>query len=155
MLNQVQNVSQRFVTNRLFVGSTIKLIARRTFSSLSPIHRQLNRPKTTWIQCQLTPKQSSDLRCCFYSTENEQPPDESKPKEGPTPKLTNEKIVVSPPFFSFFNVTFKAMKISNSFDSEFSLDDFIEGSKKAVEVSNPSKLQSYFFFFQNLSNFQL
>lgn len=138
---QVQNVSRRFIKNLFRVKPTIESVnnpASRQFSSLSKTNNQVNQHK--WNQqTALRQIPSVYLRCCFYSTD---PPNEDAPREGRMlPKLVNDKIVVSPPFFSFFTFTFRALKIRNTLDAEFSLDDFIEGSKKAVEVIDSFLLQ--------------
>lgn len=130
MLNLVPNLSGKLVRNQFLVKSIIESVrstAYRSFSSLS------NTQKYKWNQLKL--KQipfAVCLRCSFYSTE---PPNEDEPKlERMLPKLINDKTVVGPPFFSFFKIQFKSMKIRNTFDADFTVDEFVEGSKKAVEV---------------------
>lgn len=131
---QVRNVSQRFIRNLFRVKPTIESAnssASRQFSLLLKTNSQPNQHKLN--QSLLPQIPTVYLRCSFYSTDP--PNDDAPPREGRMlPKLVKDKIIVSPPFFSFFTFTFRALKIRNTLDADFSLDDFIEGSKKAVEV---------------------
>lgn len=133
MLSIVRTESRRFVGNQLRVKPIIQSVnsaTSRQFSLLSQTHTQVNQCK--WKQSQLRQIPFVYLRYRFYSTDG---PDENRPTGGRSlPKLVNDKIVVSPPLFSWFKHTFKILKIRNSLDAEFSIDDFIEGSKTAVEV---------------------
>lgn len=130
MINLVPNISGQLVRNPFLVKSAIRSVkstAWRPFSSLSNI------PKHKWNQLRQIPS-TVCLRCSFYSTD---PPNDDGPKvDRMLPKLINDKIVVGPPFFSFFKITFKSLKIRNTFDPDFTLDEFVEGSKKAVEVAH-------------------
>lgn len=139
MLNSVQlvrNVSQRFARNPSLVrrtNETINRTASRQLKSLSNTNKPVNQGKQNrqWSQIQ-----STNLGCNFYSTE---PTDEDEPSatvRRKLPKLNNDKIAIGPPFFAFFKFTWKALQIRNTYDADFSLNEFVEGSKKAVEVSD-------------------
>ncbi|XP_055319516.1 uncharacterized protein LOC129577078 [Sitodiplosis mosellana] len=139
MLKLVRNVSQRFARNQVLVKptvGTIKCTVSRQYRSLSKANKQMDQhkqkqPQQQQQRCQIP---SLYLRCNFYSTD---PPNEDEPSERVErmlPKLNNDKIVVSPPFFGFIIFPWKALQIRRSYDSDFSLDEFVEGSKKAVEI---------------------
>lgn len=68
----------------------------------------------------------------YYSTEKPPEPNDSN-AERKLPKLSDEPLEMGPGFFAIFKCFFKAAQI-RKWDSEFSLDDFVTGSKKAVEV---------------------
>lgn len=148
MLNSlVRNVGQRFARNQSLVkhmNDTINCTASRHFKSLSNTNKPLNQSHQNhqqWSQIQ-----SPNLHCNFYSTD---PPNEDEPSakvDRKFPKLNNDKIAVSPPFFAFFKFTWKALQIRNLYDADFSLNEFVEGSKKAVEVND---LLRFFVFFFN------
>lgn len=138
MLNLVPNISGKLVRNPFLVKSAIGSVKSTTWRPFSLLS---NTQKHKWNQLQLRQIPSAVcLRCSFYSTDP--PNDDNEPKvDRMLPKLINDKIVVGPPFFSFFKITFKSMKIRNTFDSDFTLDEFVDGSKKAVEVYSSFRFQ--------------
>lgn len=72
----------------------------------------------------------------WYSSDSggESPDDQQIPDtKRKIPKISNESLLFGALPFSFFILNYKAWQIQK-YDSEFSLNEFVEGSKKAVEV---------------------
>lgn len=127
MQNFVRNVSKKLARNP-FLLQSINEISHRNAS----VH--LNSHKLAGIQ---RPQQlsSSCLHSRCYSIQSDDsPPQNPTNAERKLPKLSNEPLLFGAPFFSFLTSNFKAMKI-RKYDRDFSIQEFVEGSKKAVEVS--------------------
>lgn len=128
----IQRIIRKQLTSLTPIVQFVNCNASRPFSILSK--QPVNQYKLSCCNWQKHPHTLS--ACHFYSTDNEhQSQNDEKSKQALLPKLLDKAIDVAPPFLSFFAVTFKAIKLKNQLDNEFSLDDFIDGSKKAVEVS--------------------
>lgn len=138
MQNLFRNVSKRFVWTKFEVESVNNLRVR-SVSTLSKTSTQINIHNTSWVQrSKRTLSPCLYLRCMYYSTEQNDTSAERK-----LPKLSDEPLEMGPGFFSIFKCIFKTTQI-RQWDSEFSLDDFVTGSKKAVEVN--FKLRIIFFY---------
>lgn len=140
MLNRARNVGQRLINGQLALRSGIGSIngtASRHSSALSNTNRYQNdsfNRRTNQTAKQLTP--SSNLWSSFYSTNSEQPPNEEKSKyQRSLPRLSDAPLQISAPFLSFIPINLKAWQIRSSLDPEFSLSEFVEGSRRAVEVT--------------------
>lgn len=74
--------------------------------------------------------------CRYYSNENDQ--DSSNDKDSVhkrhLPRISNVRISLAPPPFSFLSRFFTVWQIRSKYDADFELQQFIDGSKKAVEV---------------------
>ncbi|XP_031640730.1 uncharacterized protein LOC116352348 [Contarinia nasturtii] len=134
MLNRIRNGSQRIIRNQYSLKPLVELVnadASQPFSSLSNTKQPVNQSR---LPCSQWQKHSQGLpSCSFYSTDNERQSENENVKRA-LPKLSDEPIIATPGLFSFFSVTFNAIKVRNQLDGEFSLDDFIDGSKRAVAV---------------------
>lgn len=97
---------------------------------------QISSQKWPWTQrtTQSIKPVSSYLQIRCYSIDNDDPPEQQIPNtDRKIPKLCDTQIHFSAPPFSFLFLNFKAWKIRR-YDADFSLSEFVEGSKKAVEV---------------------
>lgn len=82
-----------------------------------------------------------DQRQCFrpvsclhfqcYSTDANEPPHRSAQRK--IPKMSDDDVQLGGSFLSFFTTNFNVLKIRR-YDADFSLDDFLDGSNKAIEV---------------------
>lgn len=105
--------------SKLLVQSSSVAVSRH-LSSL-PHQNGLNHPQRK-VRNQLISTYRS------YSSENDS-------KSGSSiPRLTKNQIKFVPPAFSFIRWNFAAWKIRSSLDPEFTLSEFVEGSKQAVQV---------------------
>lgn len=71
---------------------------------------------------------------CYSTDSSDDPPGQQIPNtDRKIPKMSNELLHFGAPPFSFLILNFKAFKI-RKYDADFALSEFVEGSKKAVEV---------------------
>lgn len=142
MLNLLRNVSQKIVKPQLSsnpLNKSIDKTVTRHSSILCKTHNSANPDRLQWNQPPLHRIQLPHLRSSSYSTDSEKPNEDAGDGKGEKvqrtlPKLVNQKIDCGPPFFAFIKNRLKTMQIRQSLDPEFKLDEFVEGSKKAVEV---------------------
>lgn len=128
MQNLVRNASKKFVGNHRLLKS-----ARNITISDASMH--INADHLSRIQGE---QQLSSLclhsRC--YSTNSEEPPPPNQTNvERKIPKISDEPVVMAASLFSFITHNLKALKVKQ-YDREFSISEFLEGSKKAIEVSS-------------------
>lgn len=96
--------------------------ARQPPSPTPPSASSTVKPSLSYLQ----------FRC--YSIDSDDPPKQQiADTERKIPKMSNEQLHIGAPFFSFLVLNFKALKIRR-YDADFSINEFVEGSKKAVEV---------------------
>lgn len=128
MQNLIRNASKRFVENNRLLKSASNITTRDASMHIKAYH-------SSRIQGE---QQLSSLclhsRC--YSTNSEEPPPNRTNVERKIPKISDEPIVMAASLFSFITLNLKALKVKQ-YDREFSIPEFIEGSKKAIEVSKP------------------
>lgn len=140
MLNLFRNVNQRIVKNQFLLNQIIKSIDKtvtRQSSILCRTHEKGNSSHLSWKQQLLQRTQLPHLHFGFYSTDSENPPpneNEGEKIERILPRIVEGKIEVGPSLFTFIKTRIKAFQIRSSLDSEFNLMEFLDGSKKAVEV---------------------
>lgn len=99
------------------------------------VSSQISLQNWPWTRQPLTPPSpSSYLHYRCYSTDNDDPPEQQIPNtQRKIPKMSDTQIEFAASPFSFIVLNFKAFKI-RKYDPEFSINEFVEGSKKAVEV---------------------
>lgn len=150
MLNLFRNVSQKIVKQQFSLNAlnqSIDKTVTRHSSILCKVHKSVNQDQLEWNQLPLRRTQLPSVRSSRYSTDSKKPNENADDGNGEKvqrtlPKLINEKIVCGPPIFAFFKNRLKTMQIRQSLDSEFRLDEFVEGSKKAIEVNGHVKSQN-------------
>lgn len=137
----LRNVSGRTVWNRIQLVSVAesadKIVSRKS-STLSYVQQPVLRYKFSWNHTRIQPAQLPNLHSSFYSTDSDKPPnnDESgSTNQPPWSKLFDQDMQSSPPPLSFFTVSLNAWKIRNALDREFNLNEFVDGTKQAVEVT--------------------
>lgn len=99
---------------------------------------QISSQKWLWFRqppsLSITNPSSSYLHFRCYSIDNDNQPEQQIPNtERKIPKMSDTQIQFSAAPFSFIVLNFKAFKI-RKYDADFSINEFVEGSKKAVEV---------------------
>lgn len=145
---------------KIYRNGINRSIAAQLFSSSKPVNTcsfirsasttQISTQKWPWAQRQQQPpslapqmKPSlSHLQCrCYSFGRSDGPPEQQVPDSmRKIPKMSNEQIHFSAPPFSFIVLNLKAFKI-RKYDADFAINEFVEGSKKAVEVRLKSLLK--------------
>lgn len=127
MQNFTRNVSKTCVRNQ-FLWKPANYLAHRNASNHLNAHKShvFQRPQHLSPLC-------LHVRC--YSIESDDPPPkDSKKYDRKLPKISDEGLQFGASLFSFLASHFKAFMIRSKYDRDFSLSEFTEGSKKAVEV---------------------
>lgn len=131
MLRQIQKVGPKFTKN----------ILKSSNGTISSVGLRHSSQKIAYgvLKCHQTSQQLMRLpciRCNFYSTDSEKSSktDDDNESRRRIPIFSDVPLKRKAPFLSFIPITLKSMKIRNSLDSEFALDEFVEGSTQAVQV---------------------
>lgn len=131
MLRQIQKFDPKFTKNLLksSIGAISSVGLRHSSQTIA--YRVLKHHQTSQQLMRLP-----CIRCSFYSTDSEKSSEKDDDNESRRrlPIFSDEPLKRKAPFLSFIPITLKSMKIRNSLDSEFALDEFVEGSTKAVQV---------------------
>lgn len=128
----IRNGVQQTIAKQFPLKRVSRCIVTRCASS------QINAQKWPWAQrrTQSMKPVSSYLHFRCYSIDSDDPTEQEIPNvERKIPKMSDTLLHFSAPPFSFLVSNFKAWKI-RKYDADFSISEFVEGSKKAVEVWN-------------------
>lgn len=135
MQNFYRNVGHRFMGNQFQLNLLIRSIDKtvpRYSSTLSTYQGPANQRKLLSSPLQQKREQLTSLIISFYSTNSEKQSNDEEPQS--FSKLFDDPIKTRAAFFSFFSLTLKTTKIRNSYDRDFNINEFVEGTKQAVEV---------------------